>query len=528
MIKKTRPIITNAGFILVAIIAFVLRFVNLSYSDYQGDEIKAMFVVPNNQTVFEFLINQRKGPGQFVVTSIVKLIDQDYSSEFLTRLPFAVAGFLSVLFFYNLVEKCFNKKIAFYASIFFATNGFLVALSRIAQYQSFVILFAILSAYCAFLAYKKDEFSKNGIFLTFFFWALSILFHYDGIFNFPIILYFVFLWYKKYVKSLSKTDEYFRRLLLSLVFSGLLLSIFYIPFILNISQNTISYWGGRISGEVSTKLSSSKYLFTVYQPIYTIHFYTALFISGLLFFSLEMFKRIFTKIKLVNKIPSFIFDNQTTVIFFIWFLVPLVFLEGLIYIPGTHIYNYLIPSFVILALGIVFIEKIIEHFRKYFIPSVISYAGLSALFIFLFLQSYTIFVENKTEYPWEREKFLIWELHKPTPIYHLSMFGFPYYRNWEGIRDVIMGSEHNGYYSTNERKSIARFYVPLKKGTDNAGYFIHIKNPQSFTNKIQQDKALYWSERYPPVFTFSRGGKDLVRIFKMEPGTVEEIMEKGY
>ena len=169
MIKKTRPIITNAGFILVAIIAFVLRFVNLSYSDYQGDEIKAMFVVPNNQTVFEFLINQRKGPGQFVVTSIVKLIDQDYSSEFLTRLPFAVAGFLSVLFFYNLVEKCFNKKIAFYASIFFATNGFLVALSRIAQYQSFVILFAILSAYCAFLAYKKDEFSKNGIFLTFFF-----------------------------------------------------------------------------------------------------------------------------------------------------------------------------------------------------------------------------------------------------------------------------------------------------------------------------------------------------------------------
>jgi hypothetical protein len=179
-------------------------------------------------------------------------------------------------------------------------------------------------------------------------------------------------------------------------------------------------------------------------------------------------------------------------------------------------------------LGILFIEKIIQMFKSFLIPSVISYSGIFILFLFLYLQSYAVFVDHNREYPWEEEDFLIWRFPKPTPIFHLSMFGFPYYRNWEGISDAVMGSNNNGYYSTNERKSIVRFYVPLKKSTDNAGHFIHVINPQSFTNQIQQEKALYWSERYPPVFTFSKSGKDLVRVYQMEPGTLEEIIEKGY
>jgi len=528
MLNRLKQLPKKAHIIIVTIVTFSLRLLNLGYSDYQGDEIKSFFILGENQTVAEFLLNQRKGPGQFVVSFLVKLVNENYSNEFLTRILFALAGSLAVVFFFKLVRDNFNTKVAFYSSLFFATNGFLVALSRISQYQSFVILFMILAIYAANTSISNKKYKKRGIFLAFVFWALSILFHYDGVFIAPIMFYFVFLWLKKYVKTFKKDDPFFKHFLVTLAFSGLLLSIFYIPFILSLSQNTLAYWGGRISGEVSGKLSSSRYLFTVYQPIYVIHFYTALFLVGFLYIFTPFIKKYLSKIKLIKLLPDYEFNKGITIFTILWLLIPLVFFEGLVYIPGTHIYNYLIPMFIILALGIVFIENVLQKFQRYLIPSVISYSGLVVLFAFLFLQTYAIFVDHNREYPWESEKFLIWEFPEPTPMYHLSMFGFPYYRNWEGIRDAVMASDNNGYYSTNERKSLVRFYVPFKKSTNDAGHFIHILNPQSFTNKILQEKAQYWSERYPPIFTFSRSGKDLVRVYQMEAGTLEEIVEKGY
>jgi len=528
MLNKLKQLTKSSHLIIVTLVAFSLRILNLGYSDYQGDEIKSFFILGENQGAAEFLLNQRKGPGQFIVTLFVKLVNENYNNEFLTRILFALAGSLAVVFFFKFVKNIFNEKVAFYASLFFATNGFLVALARISQYQSFVILFMILAVYTANLSITNEGYKKKGLFLAFTFWSFSILFHYDGVFIAPIIFYFVFLWIKKYIKTFNKSDPFYKHLLLTLAFSGFILSLFYIPFIFNLSQNTLSYWGGRISGEVSGKLSSSKYLFTVYQPIYAIHFYTLLFFVGFFYVFVPYLKKYLTRIKLIRLLPEYEFKKGVTTFTLLWFLLSIVFFEGLIYIPGTHVYNYLIPMFIFLALGIVFIENMLQKFSKYFIPSVISYSGLLVLFTFLFLQSYSIFVDHDREYPWESEEFLIWEFPEPTPIYHLSMFGFPYYRNWEGIRDAIMASDNNGYYSTNERKSIVRFYIPFSKSTDDAGHFIHILNPQSFTNSIQQEKALYWSGRYPPIFTFSKSGKDLVRVYQMEPGTMEEIVEKGY
>lgn len=524
MFKKLRTLLTvftqNAHLLIVAFVSFSLRFINLGYSDYQGDEIKSFFILEQGQSVSDFLLNQRKGPGQFFITLLVKLVNPGYDNEFVTRFLFALAGSLAVVYFFKFIKHNFDTKIAFYASMFFATNGFFVALSRISQYQSFVILFMIMALYFISRAVENEKYARSGLFFAFIFWSFAILFHYDGVFIAPIMAYYLYHWHKKYnnVKFLMSAAA----------FSGILLAFFYIPFIINISQNTLAYWGGRITGEVSAKLSSSKYLFTVYQPIYVIHFYTMLFLSGCTYICLHFFKKIFPKNKIFNKLPDLSFKMPIILAISAWFIFSAAFFEGLVYIPGTHIYNYLLPMFVILALGIEFIEKILDKFSKLFIPWVISYTGILVLFLFLYLQSYAIFVDHSKEYPWETEKFLIWEFPKPTPIFHLSMFGFPYFRDWEEIRNVVMASDNNGYYSTNERESIARYYVPLKKSTDAAGYYIYILNPQSFTNTIQQEKAQYWADRYAPVFSFSKGGKDMVRVYSMEPGKLEQIIEKGY
>jgi len=518
----------NFALLTLLALSFVLRFVNLGYSDYQGDEIKSLFILEEDQPLSEFLLTQRKGPGQFLITFLVKILDNDYSLELLTRLPFAVAGFISVIFFYKLLENAFNKKVAFYASMFFVTNGFLVAFSRISQYQSFVILFMTASIFYLHKSLHEQGFAKKGFLLAFVCWAFSILFHYDGIFILPIMAYLTILWMRKYIKRFDKQDPYLKHLLLSLAVSAFFLALFYIPFVLDIGESTVDYWQGRITGDVSTKLSSSMYLFTVYQPIYVIHFYLILFFAGLSSLAVKALFQI-KKFKVIFKyLPAYEWDFKLTLGILVWFLMPFIIMEIVVHVPGTHIYTYLVPAFVFLALGADLIEKILSKFNRFFISSVVSGACLLAMYSFIFLQSYAIFVDNKEEYPWESESFFIWEFHKPTPVYHLSMFGFPYYRNWEGIRDAVLASENNGFYSTNERESISRYFIPFDKSTDAAGHYIYIVNPQSFDNKIPQEKAAYWSERYPSLFTFSRRGIDLVRVYYMAPGTLEEITAKGY
>jgi hypothetical protein len=207
-------------------------------------------------------------------------------------------------------------------------------------------------------------------------------------------------------------------------------------------------------------------------------------------------------------------------------------MEVFVSIPGTHIYTYLIPLMIFMGIGVSFLEDIFKSlFKKILSISTIDgifILGIFLVFSFVFIQSYFIFVDNKQEYPWESEKFLIWTFPQPTPVFHLSMFGFPYYRNWEGIQEFILSSTSQPAYSTNERESISRHYIDLPKDTDDAGFYIYIFNPQTFTNDITNKKVEYWSSKYEPNYVFQRNGIDLVKIFIMETGTVDIIKSKGF
>ena len=527
----------NILLILVALVSLVLRFHNLGYSDFQGDEIKALYLPEEGQTFFNYIMDQRKGPVQFIVTYVLKLFDPGYNYQFFLRLPFALAGFLSVIFFFKLVKMHFGEKIAFYSSLFFATNGFLIAFSRIIQYQSFVIFFMILCLYFLTLAIKEDSYKIKGIYLGLISWAISILSHYDGVFIAPFVLYLLIVWFKKVeiIKNLK-----IGTFLISGFTSLALLLSFYIPFVLTLSESTGDYWTGRITGEVSAKISSSKYLFTVYQPIYVVHMYTALFILGAIFISLGLFSKRILRIKNLPELVKEFFmhttdlmkniqENWLKIAFFIlWIAFPMIFFEKIVYVSGTHIYNYLVPVFIVLAYGIVTLESVVFKIFEFQLVKVINFIGLSILFLFLVAQSYVVFIDNRREYPWEEEDFLIWRFPKPNSIYHLSMFGFPYYRDWEGIREFTKQYPKAMAYSTNERRSIARYYMNLPKNTESAGFYVYVKSPQSYFEDTQNEKFLYWSRKHEPEYTFTRYGRDMVRVYVMEQGSLEDIIEKGF
>jgi 4-amino-4-deoxy-L-arabinose transferase-like glycosyltransferase len=480
----------NYPLLIVLIITFLLRFVNLGYSDFQGDEIKALYILDPGQKITSFILDQRKGPMQWIITGAVKLIDPAYSHRFVDRFPFALAGLLAVFFFYKLIEENFSKRIAFYSSLFFATNGFFVAFSRIMQYQSLVILFMVLALYMFSLSSRSEKWKVKGLYIGFIFWALSILSHYDGVFIAPFAFYFLYPRLK---------DKHFW---LSLIVPGLMLAAFYIPFILSISDATLSYWQGRLQG-VEGKISSSRYLFIVYQPIYVLRLYTLLAWAGFI-------KVIVEAIQKRKMEPKYVFVV-------LWFLLPAVFMEVLVSVPGTHIFTYLLPLTIILGVGIVFIEDIIAAVAdKLSIlkpANMITILGLVVVFTFISLQTYTIFVNNTTEYPWEEEKFLIFTLHKPNTDYHLSLFGFPYYRHWEEIRIMVNSSPNNGYYSTNENDTISSYYVNLKNDPNLAGFYIFVLNSQNIRQKISKQISERMAVHDPVKIYYDKNGRPVTKIY---------------
>ena len=524
----------NIRLIFLIIFSTALRLINLGYSDYQGDEIKALYLPSKGQSLIEFLIAQKKGPIQFLITYLLKFIDPSYENQFLIRLPFAIAGILSILFFYKFIKLHFGEKVAFYSSLFLSSNGLFIAFSRIIQYQSFSILFSILCLYFLSLSLKGDKYKFFGVFFGLIFWALSLLSHYDGFFIFPFVLYLLIKWFKRDDLEIKEKIRIF--VISGLVSSGLL-ALFYIPFLSSVSVATSDYWLNRITGQSSGKISSSKYLFKLYQPIFSLKLYFVTSFLGAIFIILGFLSGTILKIKGIPKYVRDFFSHSTEIMhsiksdklrvafLFSWVIITVLFFEYFVYISGTHIYNYLIPTSILMGFGLVAVESAVFKIFEYPLVRIFNFLFVYSIYSFLFVQSYVILVDHTKEYPWESKKFLIWNLQRPDESYHLSLFGFPYYRNWEGVRSFAKSHPELQAYSSNERRQISGYYLDYDRNYEKSGLYVYVSNPQSFIGSINDDKAAYWVGSHEPVYVFNSRGTDKVRVYMMQPGTLEEIQK---
>ncbi len=284
----------------------------------------------------------------------------------------------------------------------------------------------------------------------------------------------------------------------------LILVIFYVPFIFLISEGTRTYWSLRLQEPiVENTIKSSLVTFQIYNPLIVIYLYVAFGI-----FSIMKIKKTFPII--------------------LWFIFPWIVLEGVVYDPGTHIYTYLIPATIIIAFGVTVIEDVLKKVAGDVYGRLLSKAGLAILFIFLFTLSHFIYVDHTPEYPWEERKYLIWTLEQPDLKYKLWLYGFPYYRHWDEIVEYVTSTENNGFYSTNEKKSIAEHYLPYEFNIDRSGYYIHIYNPQSLRENPANNKIRYWRKNYKPVKAFESHGRIVAEIYMMPEGDISEIKKAGY
>ncbi len=504
----------QAGLIaIIVLFAFVLRFVNLGYSNYQGDEIKAMFLKEKNQSSIEFLLSQRKGPGQFLVTRAVQEINPDYTNHFISRFPFAFASLLSIGLFFLFVKNLYNDQIAFFSTFLFATNGIIVGLSRIVQYQSLVFFFSTLTLASLVLALKRPKFQIWGIYTGMISWALAMLSHYDGIFIAPMVIYLIYRWIRE--AKLESRAKYIH-LIISLAISFLLLAIFYIPYANSITQSNLTYLLSRVESNPIKEKTGSITIFKSYQPIFVFYLYLGFAIIGLLYIAFSFLGKKYFRGESSSKIPNLLSNNffTETLVLILWFLFPYVFLEGVVHDPGTHIYNYLIPLFILIGIGLWFIFLFLNSYLGKYPGKIVLFTGISALIFFLFTQSYSLFVDHSREYPWESEKYLLWNLNIPLEV-RLPLFGFPHYRNWEGLNQFLSDRPERSKYISNEKERISEFYLPENKAKTNNVYMIYIQKPSRLDWRISYSEFSILFKNEDPIYTYKKNGQIYSAVFRI-------------
>jgi 4-amino-4-deoxy-L-arabinose transferase-like glycosyltransferase len=455
--------------VLLFAVSAWLRFADLGFSDFYGDETKTFYLdktVPASQ----FFLNQRKGPIQFfVVWGAEKIIGGHH--ELYTRIPFAAAGFLSVVVFYFLIRKIFNPTTALISTFLFSISGFSLAFSRTIQYQSFLTLFGLL-AILLFLYYLETGKWRWMIFSAV---SLGLAFysHYDAVFYAVPVFYLLINSKKPEGYSLKKFLLYF--VAPFVVFA----SLFYIPYFVNgyFQEHTTGYLTRRLEGG-SFALNNSSFTFFVYNP-------SMWFFVALLFGLYGFFER-----KADGKVRLFIF----------WFLAAFIMFQFVFLNPGTHILNYFVPLYALVGYGVyrIFMLMPSKILRRVYI------LVLGVLGGYLLAFNANIYVPSLSAgYPWN-----FYEEQE----YHLFLYGFPYNRSWREVGEYVGELDGVRGIYTNDNDTIAEYYLHGVDYTPPGAnftpqYYVHVFNSQEFNS----DDGI--SENYEKVEGF-----DGAILYKLKSG----------
>jgi hypothetical protein len=474
--QKSWTILLVISFVLL----FALRIIDLGYSDYNTDEATVLGHLKREGTVYsaDYLLSQRKGPLQWLVASLPYLLFGDIGHEFWYRLPFALFNFAALYFLYHfLLSETKNKYLSLGATFLVGVNGLLVAFSRFVQYQSLNLFFSFVSLY--FYSRFLHEDNKKMSYFGAVAFSVSLLAHWDALFILPYISYVLL---KKF--SLKTVLINFS---LILIFCG----PFLIPLLAHLKGNNadLNYFFERLGWKDEYSLNEVRFRTLVYNP-----FLFSSFVTAFLALSLFFIKKYLT--------------------LWIWFLGSLVAFIFFIKVPGTHVYNLLVPAMILAAVGYYEISKYLANEYK-----IVPIGLFIAVLCFLYYQTYLLLVNHQKEYPWEQIKIFRYE----TSEYDHGdltnhLIGFSHGRNWVEVNRYI-----NKYlkeqpdaakytYITNENKTISDLYMDIPYGVSNKYLAIGVKNPYNFATDYQFSQV---NGKRPLKEIKNSNGETVVKIYEV-------------
>ncbi len=479
-------------FLLLILLAILLRLPNMGYKELQGDEgiilMRAATALTGDDAA---LFLHQKGPVEIVLPMIV-WGSTGAITEFWARLPFLWGNVLSVLALVMLARRWFGDKVALVAGVLLAVNGFGIAFARIMQYQSFVMLWGLLALLHAD-RYREDE-DGWELGLTAVFLAGGLLSHYDAVLVVPAIVWLV--WPRL-------QPARWREWLLAGVSGIGLLALFYVPYLRHPNfAKTQSYLLGDRLGQDPTGATVRWSGVEVWQMI---TFYNSLYyILGLI-------------VLVLIGLVVLRWEKNGRIAALLTFLIPLLFYTVIVDDARTHVYTIFPGAAMLAAVGGVWLWRTVARSvaRRVLVGLFVVFVVVSAVYVYL------LFVDTNPE----RQR--TWKQNRPAfypttweepPLY--GLFGFPYQAGWRAVSELPLALP----YASNEEEEITNIYMAQASRTycPDFATFILAKNVQ---DSVPYDPA--WLDGMFLQAEVTVNGRSTMQIYGREETAVTTIEAAG-
>ncbi len=433
-VKREEHSAWNLALVLVCVVAALFRFPMLGYSEFQGDEAlimgrAAQILAGERDQIFL----HQKGPVEILMPVALWSLTET-ASEGLVRVPFALVGVLAVVAVACLGARWFDPRAGVLAGLLVAGNGFLLAFSRIVQYQNVVVAMGALSLLAMTHYAKKGR--LRDIVLAAGFMAYGLLAHYDAILFAPAALWLLVQGLINQHMSVPRKKRVYEIAMAALL-GLLILSAFYLPFVLNPNfAQTFSYLA-------EDRLGSGGLLHNNLAKVWKMStFYNALY------YVLALLLLVFVgAVGWVRSARAWLY-----------FGVPFVFYLFLVFDPRTHVYTFY-PGAAVLAAAFLtkvwdWLQDVSLRWRRLWMGVAVGWYILSAGYLALVFINHT--PEYKREWP-QSQHPLYPTTYKALPLF--GFFGFPYRAGWKAVQGLYAQGVITGTYASNEEPEVTTWYV---------------------------------------------------------------------
>jgi hypothetical protein len=359
----------------------------------------------------------------------------------------------------------------------------LAAFGRIVQYQSFCILFVLLTAY--FLLRWLRTGDPVLLYPGLLSYALALLTHYDALTFAPTLGVLL-------VGGCSRYKEGPRSTLMHLPIAGImgvvLAGLFYIPYMwqpgfpsvrVYLFARVASGWGLRTFPVTSDLLG-------LYLP----PLYLAAMVPLLVYGTVGLLRS-------RRDLPG--------LAVVCWFLTTFAFYMLLGGDPRSHIYTYFLPGLIVAGIGM---DRLVGSANHR--PPSRAIRGVAWALITLFgVLTYYMLVDHTVEHPWYRKTILGFPLPNVEARRIEGVFGFPYNRGLPRVGELYRSGRLQGSYESNERDVMADYYFEARRSIP-PDYYIYVLRPLSLESRLPEVVARH----YRKVMELSVDGRKTIEIYE--------------
>ncbi len=547
-----------AALALLLILAGWLRLAHLGYAEFQGDEARAMLMAHEigRSNDPEALLRHKKGPAEVLLPSAgLRLGDL---SEGGARLPFALAGLAAVLLVWALGARLFGSRAGWLAALLVALDGYLVAFSRIVQYQSVVLLFSVAAVWCAWRFHRRARDGDRCLILAGLLLGLGSWAHYEMIFAAPPVAWLVL---SRAWREGWSARRWLRQAGPPLALAAIVCGSFYLPFALHeqFGQTWTYIAERRVGGGMPYNMLGDWF---TRASFYNASYYVAgialvlvavvvsrlaaawgragralggLWLLGLAVVVLRpewleigpaeadpprsLALLVFLPV-LAALLAAPGLDARWRMLL-LWLAGPFLAAAFLVQKPHTHFYTMMPAWLLLCGWGLDRAVTWLEARAGQRDGRRIALAAGSAILVVFVLHQHVVFVRHDPEYKrvWPEARLPgYWQPFESLP--RGGYFGFPYRAGWSTLREIYRAGLISGSYDSNEESLITGWYsFGAPRCPIDPDYYLVAWRPQDVEDVpeeiIERDYHRSW------VITVN--GRPKLEVYQREPTSGEAI-----